>query len=121
MVISMLVLGAMTLSFILIGNMSLGQSAQVNAVLENKALSSAAATACAEQAMDRLGRNAAYAGNENLNVASSTCYVRPVIIGVGTWTLETAATSSEQHTYYRIRLSAIAPPVISSWTELAGF
>ena len=121
MIISMLVLGALTLTFILIGNLSLGRAAQIHVAMENKTLSEAAATACAEQAMDRLGRNAGYAGNETLDVADGDCHIRPIIADAGTWTLETTATSSGQHTNYRVTLSGIEPPTISSWTELGGF
>jgi hypothetical protein len=121
MVISMLVLGFLTLSFILIGAASLGNELQVNLVLENKVLSAAAATGCMEQAIDRLGRNAAYAGNETLTVASSTCMVRPVIIGGGIWTLETWAQNLNQYTRYRAVLTSRSPVIIGSWTEVAGF
>ena len=121
MVISLVVLGFLALSFVLIGAVSLSDEILVNLALENKALSTAAAGGCMEQAMDRLGRNAAYAGNESLSVASSTCMIRPIIAGSGIWTLETWGQNSNQYTRYRVILTSRAPILISSWTEIAGF
>ena len=120
-IISLLILGFLTLSFVLIGASSLGDEMRVNVVLENEALSAAAATGCMEQAMDRLGLDATYVGNETLSVASSTCAVRPMIIGSGNWTLETWAQSNDQYTRYRVILTSRAPVTISSWTEIVGF
>lgn len=121
MVITLLILGFLALSFVLIGAATLGDEILVNLTLENKAYSVAAATGCMEQAMDRLGRNASYAGNETLNVASSTCMIRPVIVGSGTWTLETWAQTSNQYTRYRAILTSRAPITIDSWAEVGGF
>jgi hypothetical protein len=116
-----MILGFITLGFILIGFASLSSELQVSTVLENKERSASAATACMEQAMDRLGRNASYAGNETLIVASSTCMVRPVTSGSGTWTLESWAQIEDQYTRYRVILTSRAPVAISSWNEIAEF
>lgn len=121
LIVSLLVLGFLTLSFILIGTISLGDNAQVSVVMENKALADAAAAGCMEQAMDRLGLNISYAGNETLTVASSTCAVRPVIVGVGTWTIETWAHVGDQYTRYRTILTSRTPITINTWTEIAAF
>ncbi len=121
LLISLLVLGFLTLSFLLVGTLSLSDEEQVNLVLENKALSTAAATSCMEQAMDRLGLSSSYAGSETLSVTSSTCAVRPVIVGSGIWTLETWAQVSNQYTRYQVILSSRSPITIRSWTEVAGF
>ncbi|MCR4256755.1 MAG: hypothetical protein NUW08_03555, partial [Candidatus Uhrbacteria bacterium] len=72
LIVSLMILGFLALGFILIGFASISSELQVATVLENKERSVAAATACMEQAMDRLGRNASYAGSETLIVASST-------------------------------------------------
>lgn len=121
MIISLLILGFLTLSFVLIGNTSLNDEAQANLALENKAMSAAAATGCVEQALDRLGLSASYAGSETLTIASSTCSVRPVIVGGGTWTLETWSQYADQYTRYRVVLTSRAPIAIQSWTEIAAF
>lgn len=121
LIISLLVLGFLTLSFVLVSAVSLSNESQANFVLENKELSAAAATGCMEQAMNRLGLDVSYAGNETLTVASSTCTVRPVIVGAGNWTLETWARNGDQYARYRAVLTGRAPVIIGSWAEIAAF
>lgn len=121
MIISMMVLGFLTLNFILIGFTSLRDESFASLAIENKALSESTAAGCMEQAMERLGQNASYAGNETLSVASSTCAVRPIILDTGTWTIETWAQEGDQYTRYRAVLTSRAPIIISSWTEVATF
>ncbi len=121
LVITMLVLGFLTLTFTLIGFSSVSNESRINLVFEHKASSAAAAVGCMEQAMNRLGMNVTYPGNETLAVASSTCTVRPVMFGNGTWTLETWAQSGDQYTRYRTILTNRTPISISSWTEVADF
>lgn len=121
LIISLLVLGFLTLGFVLIGSSSIGESAKANVVLEQKVTSAAAATGCVEQALNRLGGNALYGGNETLTVASSTCRVQPIVNQSGIYTLGAMATSSNQVTRYRVTLTSRAPITISSWSEVAGF
>ncbi len=120
MLLSLLALGFLALGFAMIGNASLIRASQSAVVYENKALASAAATACMEQAIDRLALSSGYAGNETLTVGTQTCTVRPVIAG-GTWTIETSAQVGNQRTRYRTILSSRAPVVITSWVEVASF
>ncbi len=121
MVISLLVLGFLVVTFVAIGISSLVEDEQATTALYNKTLAASAATGCMEQAMDKLGRDATYAGNETLVVASSTCRIRPVIVGSGIWTIETTSTVSNQYAKYRAILSSQNPIHITSWTEITGF
>lgn len=121
MLISVMVLGFLTAGFVILGMATTSQSSQSATVTENKLMASAAATACMEQAIDRLGLNAGYAGNETLTVGAQSCTVRPIITGGGTWTIETSAQTGATYARYRVILTSRAPVIISSWTEIAGF
>lgn len=121
LVISLLVLSFLTVSFVVIGISSLIEDSQANTALYNKTLAGAAATGCMERAMDKLGQDSSYAGNESLSVASSTCTIRPVIVGGGNWTLETWSQVQDQYARERAILTSRSPITISSWTEIAGF
>ncbi len=121
MLISIMILGFLTLSAIVVGIAAISRESQSTLAIENKALASAAATACAEQAMDRLGRDELYAGNEVLEVADLECEIRPILFNAGTWTIETYAEVGQQIARFRLILSNRAPVEILSWAEVATF
>jgi hypothetical protein len=121
MLTSILILGFLTLTAVVIGITAIARETQSTLAIENKALASAAATACAEHAIDRLGREDAYLGNEVLDVADMQCEIRSILYHENTWTIETSSQVSNQIARYRIVLSAKAPVVIDSWEEVATF
>ena len=120
LLISLLVLGFLTLGFVLVGIQSIIDEAQVSVVGENKAIASAAATACMEHALNGLALDVGYAGNETRIVGAQSCTIRPIVSG-GTYTLETFSQVKDQWTRYRVILTSRAPVAISSWTEVASF
>lgn len=121
MLISVLVLGFAALGFVLIGLATSSQASQSALAVENKAIASAAATGCAEQAIERLGLNSAYTGNETLTVGTQSCTIQPISSVSGTWIIETSAHIGDQFTRYKIVLSNRAPVMIDSWNEVASF
>lgn len=121
MIISVLILSAVMLSFSLVGMNSVVRHMQTNSSSENKKIAVQAATACLEIALDRLGRNASYTGNENISIDNLTCTIRPITVGVGTWTISSEGRSNNQYARYTVILSNRAPITISSWREVATF
>ncbi len=121
MLISVMVLGFLTLGFVVLGIATASQTSQSATVIENKSMASAAAAACVEQAINRLGINAGYAGNEVLTAGAQTCIIRPIIALGGTWTIEASAQVGDQYARSRVILTSRAPVVIGSWNEVAGF
>jgi len=121
MLTSILILGFLTLTAIVIGITAIARETQSTLAMENKALASAAATACMEQAIDRLGREETYAGNEVLDVADMQCGIRPILYSENTWTIETFSQVNNQIARYRVVLSSRAPVLINSWEEVATF
>ncbi|MDF1497348.1 MAG: hypothetical protein P1P90_04795 [Patescibacteria group bacterium] len=121
MITSILILGFLTLTAVTIGITAIARETQSTLAIENKALASAAATACAEQAIDRLGRDETYSGNEVLAVADMECTIRPILFNANIWTIETYSEVNKQIARYRILLSGRAPVLINSWEEVATF
>jgi hypothetical protein len=119
--IAILILGFLTLGFIVIGLTSVVSETQIGSVLQNKGLAITAANACIDHAMDSLGRDNSYAGNESLQVASSTCTIRPIIMATSTWTIETYSQVVDQYARYRTILSSLTPVTVSSTSEIASF
>ena len=121
MLISIMILSFLTLSAIVVGLAAIARESRSTTVIENKALAAAAATACAEQAMDRVGRNELYSGNAVVEVADMECGIRPILFNAGTWTIETYAQVGQQIARFRLILSNRAPVEILSWEEVATF
>ncbi len=121
MLISVIVLATIMLGFALVGSFTGSQALQTLTAIQNKKMAGALATACMEHAINRLGRNQGYTGNETLTSNGASCTVRPVISGSGTWTLETEARVRNQWARYRVTLSERAPPEIASWEEVPTF
>lgn len=121
MLISILILSLLTLSSIIIGVASIIRESQSTSAMENKALASASATACMEQAMDRLGRDIDYAGDEVLDVVDMNCVIRPITYNGAVWTIETYSWVNNQVARYRVVLTSRTPIYIESWQEVATF
>mgnify|MGYP006900781810 FL=1 len=121
MLISILILSLLTLGSIIIGITAIVRESQSTSAMENKALASAAATACMEQAMDRLGRDIDYAGDEVLDVVDMNCVIRPIVYDGAAWTIETYSWVNNQVARYRVVLTSRTPVFIESWQEVATF
>lgn len=121
MLISILILSLLTLGSIIIGITAIVRESQSTSAMENKALASAAATACMEQAMDRLGRDIDYAGDEVLDVVDMNCVIRPIVYDGAAWTIETYSWVNNQVARYRVVLTSRTPVYIESWQEVATF
>lgn len=122
MLTSIMVMGFLTLTAIVIGITAIARESQSTLAMENKTLATAAATACMEQAMDRLGRDEFYSGNETIAVADLECGVRPILYNAdNTWTIETFSQVNDQIARFRVNLNSRAPVLINSWEEVATF
>jgi hypothetical protein len=119
--ISILILGFLTMGFIAIGLTSVLSEMKIGTIIENKGLAITAANACLDQAMDRLGRDHEYTGNETLGVATSTCTIRPIISTTSTWTIEAYSQVVDQYARYRLILTNLTPLTVSSTTEVVSF
>ncbi len=122
MLTSIMVMGFLTLTAVIIGITAIARESQSTLVMENKIIATAAVTACMEQAMDRLGRDEFYSGNEVIDVADLECGVRPILYNVDdTWTIETFSQVNDQISRLRVILGSRAPVLINSWQEVATF
>lgn len=121
MITTMLILMAIMLGFLLSGLFSSVREKEVLVDSDRVSVADQAANACAEVAIDRLGRDGAYAGNEVLSIDTGiSCTIRPILFST-TWTIETTATVDGRTTNYRIILNGKNPVDISSWQKVASF
>ena len=120
MLISLLILLAILLGFSVAGMILAVGESQGEAVSLSASTSRQAAAACMEAALDKIGRDAAYVGNESLTVGSSTCMIFTVVSST-TWTLRTEATVVNEVSRQEVVLSDLAPVTILSWSEVASF
>ncbi|MEK7116302.1 MAG: hypothetical protein AAB879_02825 [Patescibacteria group bacterium] len=121
LLISVLVLSTVLLGIGLLSVTMLVTSSQSMITLANKRIAAAAATACMESAINRLGRNGSYVGNETLTVASTTCSIRPIVVSSTPIVIEVWASVANQFARERAILSNRSPIVISSWIEVPQF
>jgi hypothetical protein len=121
MIVTLLILLTIMLGFAFIGSVSLrNESEGVLMSLEERQAQSAA-SACMETAIDRLGRDENYAGDESIDLGGGiTCTIRPVIAGA-TWTIESEAQVSDAIARYRVVLTSRIPVEIDTWSEIDSF
>lgn len=121
MITTMLILMAIMLGFLLSGLFSSVREKEVLVDSDRISVADQAANACAEIAIDRLGRDETYAGSQVLDIdAGISCTIRPVLFAT-TWTIETTATVDGRTANYRIVLNGRNPVDISSWQKVASF
>ncbi|MBI4281065.1 hypothetical protein HY628_02630 [Candidatus Uhrbacteria bacterium] len=118
---SVLIIGGLLIGLAILASASLVTEFGAQTGLVNKKTAVAAATACTEYAINRLGRLAAYPGNETLAFGAVSCTVRPIQQISNTWVIETEATVAGRTARLETRLSSRAPPVVSSWQEVSTF
>lgn len=119
LLLSVLILSAILLSFTLIASSALLQERHVVSSLEQKKSAKEAAAGCLEHAFQSLARDASYAGNETLAVASSSCFIMPVTFSNNAWILQATSTAGRQGVRLQATMSSRVPPVVSTWTEIA--
>ncbi len=121
MIVTLMILLAILLGFAFIGAVSLRNEREgvLTFMFERQAQS--AASACMETAIDRLGRDENYAGDEMLDLGEGiTCTIRPVVQS-GTWTIESEAQVSKAIVRYRTVLTNRNPVEIDTWTRVGSF
>lgn len=120
MVISVLILSVVMLSLALTSSTSFIRELQIIETTKNKKISFNGANACAEAAIDRLGRNINYAGNEIINLGNVSCTILPISSGPP-WVIKSQSVYQNQYTRIIVNLSSRSPVVISSWEEVDSF
>lgn len=121
MITTLLILTAIMIGFLLAGLFSSVREKEGLIESDRMSVAEQAANACADVAIDRLGRDANYAGNEDVSVDTGvSCHIRPVIFA-STWTIETTATSNGRVANYRIVLNGRNPVDILSWQKVQNF
>ncbi len=121
--VSVLLIGAVTLLFVL-GTATRGLDEAQMALGADAALeASARADLCAEYALMRLSDTFRYAGGETVLVGSASCEIRPVV-GMGNTdrVVEVQSTIQNRTRNMRINVSRISPVMnIASWHDVADF
>lgn len=121
MITTLLILTAIMMGFLLAGLFSSVREKEGLTETDRMTVAEHAAVACADVAIDRLGRDENYAGNEDVQVDTNiVCHIRPVIFA-STWTVETTATINGRVANYRIVLNGRNPVDISSWQKVQNF
>ncbi len=121
MIVTLMILLAILLGFAFIGAVTLRNEQEGVLTTMYEKRTQAAATACMETAIDRLGRDGDYTGDETIDLGGGNwCTIRPIQAGE-TWTIETEANISNATTRMSAILSSRNPVVIDSWDEVASF
>jgi hypothetical protein len=121
MIVALLILMSILLGFAFIGATSLRNEREGVLTFMHERRAQSAASACMETAIDRLGRDEYYTGDEVLDLGDGvTCTVRPIIVDT-TWIIETEAHISNAIVRYRAVLTSRNPVVIDTWTEVGSF
>jgi hypothetical protein len=121
MIVALFILLAIMLGFSLIGALSLRNERGGVLVSTQEKRTQQAASACMEAAIDRLGRDADYGGDELVDLGDGlTCEIRP-IVGGGPWTVEAESQVGDAIARYRAVLTSRCPVEIDSWSELDEF
>lgn len=120
MLVSVIILSTIMLSFAVLASALFIKENQTQIILKNKKMAAYVASGCMEVAMDRLGRNALYGGNETISFSGSLCVIRP-ILGSSPWIIETESTVGREHAKYRASLFSKNPIGITSWEEVTSF
>ena len=121
MVITLMVLLAIMLSFAVVGLTSIVRERQGLIEQYRQKRAENAAHACADSAIDRLGRNSEYAGDEVMNVGGDSCEIRPIINGGSDWTIQAESIVDGSTARVEVVLTGRDPVAISSWEKVSSF
>ena len=121
MIFTLMILLTIMLGFAFIGAMTLRNEQEGVMTSMHEKQAQASATACLETAIDRLGRDSEYTGDETVDLGSgNVCTIRPIIVDTD-WTVESEATVMTATARMRAVLSSRSPVVIDTWEEVASF
>lgn len=111
----------MMLGFTLLGSHFIQTKNVTQTGHELKLTTGFTAEACMEMALEKIGLDNDYAGNEVLNVDGFTCRIRPVYKLDNQWIMEVEAQNGSNFYRYRVKLSNLDPMTVSSWLEVPQF
>ena len=120
MLVSVIILSTVMLGFAVLASTLFIKESQIQNILKNKKIAAYAANSCMELALNRLGRNVNYGGNETIIVNGNPCTIRP-ISGSSPWIIETESVLGRERARYRANLSSRNPIIITSWEEVSNF
>jgi hypothetical protein len=121
MITTLLILTAIMIGFLLAGLFSAVREKEGFVETDKMGVAEQAANACAEVAIDKLGRDSSYAGNEDVSIDTGiSCHIRPVLFA-SKWTIETTANIQGRIANYRIVLNGRSPVDIYSWQKVSNF
>lgn len=121
LLISIIILGAIFLSFAIVGIQGIvGEGGSLISTTHKKT-ADALASACLDIALYNLGSNEFYSGDETHVVNGDECIIRPIIFDGQNWTIETEAESQGRVSRTRVILSARLPIEIISSEKVASF
>lgn len=119
LIITVLILTAILLDLAIEAGSELGAEFQVSIALQNKKIAESTATGCTEHAIETLGLNGSYAGNETLAISGNSCTIRSITFAGSAWTIETESRVGQSIARFRTVLSRRAPVTIVTWEEIA--
>lgn len=120
MLLSTLMMGVILLSVTIAGFNALFYERSANTAHEQHAQALALATGCMEYAMQRLGQEASYQGNQTYLIDGQTCTILP-IEATSVWMIRTQVTFQQHTARLRVVLSSRSPVTVTSWQEGATF
>lgn len=121
LLISILILGALFLSFAIVGVQGSIRESGSLTVLANKKRADSLARACMETALFKTANSGSYNGNETITVAGSPCTIRPLREVGSDWIVETEAVFANQTSRFRATLGARSPANLTGLEAVAQF
>lgn len=121
LLISVLVLTTILGTFAIVGVYSFLNEKSTLRGVQAREQAEALATGCMEEALARLARNQAYAGNETLTIGADSCSIRSVSQNGSVWILEAEAQVREIPAQLRVTLSSRSPVTITNWERVSSF
>lgn len=74
-----------------------------------------------DHALEQIGLDHVYAGNQSMTINEVPCTIRPIRTISGKWIIESQASINFQTFRYKVILSNLEPITVDSWTEVASF
>ncbi len=121
MIITMMIMMSIMLSFAVVGIATVLREGQEYGEDLNMRSAEQGANACADTAIERLGLNSSYTGNETVTLGNGTvCTIYPVI-NAGGWTIQTESWVNNRVARVQVVLDGRNPVSIVSWNKVEHF
>lgn len=121
LLISILILGALFLSFAIVGVQGIIREGGSLITITHKKTADALASACLEEALFDFASRDSYTGGETLTIGGQPCAIRTIRREGADWIIETEARVSGRTARLRAILSSRSPATIRSLEPVAQF